>query len=113
VLPLFAFHAPLKRAKRRALMDYGTLVGQHGRLVHARWIDGQDVGRPPALEAPELGSVADVSAMYAAVESMRSLPLGKSSVLPVALAAALPIIAVLALQMPVKDMALALLKAVL
>lgn len=113
VLPLLVFHAPLKRAKKQALLDYGTLVGQHGRLVHERWIDKREVGRPPALEAPELGSAADVSALYGAVHSMRSLPLGKSSVLPVAFAAALPIIAVLALQMPVKEMAITLLKAIL
>jgi hypothetical protein len=51
--------------------------------------------------------------LYDAVKSMRSVPLGKNSVLPVALAAALPIIAVLALQLPVKQLLLTLLKAVL
>jgi hypothetical protein len=112
-LPLFAFHAPLKRAKKQALLDYGELVGRHGRLVHKRWIEGREVGQPPILEAPELGPVADTAAMYSAVRSMRTVPLGKNSVLPVALAAALPIIAVLALQMPVKALALTLLKAVL
>ena len=101
-LPLFAFHAPLKRAKKQALIDYSELVGRHGRLVHKRWIEGREVGQPPILEAPELGPVADTAAMYDAVKSMRSVPLGKNSVLPVALAAALPIIAVLALQLPVK-----------
>lgn len=112
-LPLFAFHAPLKRAKKRALLDYGELVGRHGRLVHKRWIEGREVGQPPILEAPELGPVADTAAMYDAVRSMRSVPLGKNSVLPVALAAALPIVAVLALQLPVKALVLTLLKAVM
>ena len=112
-LPLFAFHAPLKRAKKQALIDYSELVGRHGRLVHKRWIEGREVGQPPILEAPELGPVADTAAMYGAVRSMRTVPLGKNSVLPVALAAALPIIAVLALQIPVKALVLTLLKAVL
>jgi len=111
--PLLAFMGPLKRAKRQALLDYGDLVGRHGRLVHKRWIEGREVGQPPILEAPELGPVADTAAMYDAVRSMRSTPLGATSVLPVALAAALPMIAVLALQMPVMDLARTLLKALL
>jgi hypothetical protein len=112
-LPLAAFHGPLKRAKKQALLDYGALVGRHGQLVHERWIEGRAVGEPPILAAPELGPVADTAAIYAAVKSMRSMPLGKNSVLPVALAAALPIIAVLALQLPIKQLLLTLLKAVL
>lgn len=112
-LPLLAFMGPLKRAKKQALLDYGELVGRHGRLVHKRWIEGREIGEPPILEAPELGPVADTAAMYDAVRSMRSTPLGKNSVLPVALAAALPMIAVLALQMPVMELVRTLLKALL
>jgi hypothetical protein len=112
-LPLLAFRKPLKALKKQSLLDYGALVGEHGRLVHQRWIEGREVGRPPVLEAPELGPVADTAAMYATVRSMKSLPLGKGSVLTVALAAALPIVAVLALQLPVKALVLTLLKAVL
>jgi len=112
-LPLVAFHGPLKRAKKKALFDYGDLVGRHGRLVHKRWIEGREVGQPPILEASELGPVADTGAIYEAVKSMRSMALGRNSVLSVALAAALPIIAVLALQLPIKQLALTLLKAVL
>jgi hypothetical protein len=113
VLPLLAFHAPLKRAKREAMLAYGDLVGRHGRLVHRRWIEGREIGQPPILEAPELGPVADTAAIYDAVRSMRTVPVTKNSVLPVAAAAALPMLAVLALQMPVKDIALTLLKALL
>jgi hypothetical protein len=112
-LPLFAFRAPLKKLKRQALLDYGGLVGQHGRLVHDRWIRGREIGERPILAAPELGPVADTAAMYEAVRSMRSVPLGRSALVPLALAAALPLFVVLALQIPVKDMALRLLKAVL
>jgi hypothetical protein len=112
-LPLLAFAGPLKRAKKQALLDYGALVARHGRLVHERWIAGRVVSRPEILEAPELGPVADTAALYESVARMRQLPAGISAMAPVALAAALPIIAALALQMPVKDLMLKLLKAVL
>jgi hypothetical protein len=112
-LPLLALAGPLKRAKKQALLDYGVLVGRHGRLVHERWIQGRSVGPAALLEAPELGPVADTAALYESVGRMRMLPVGITAMAPVALAAALPLIAVLALQMPVKDLALKLLKAVL
>jgi hypothetical protein len=112
-LPLLALAGPLKRAKKQALLDYGVLVGRHGRLVHERWIEGRSVGPAALLEAPELGPVADTAALYESVERMRMLPASLGAMAPVALAAALPLMAVLALQMPVKDLVLRLLKAVL
>lgn len=112
-LPLLAFAGPLKRTKKQALLDYGALVGRHGRLVHERWIAGQPIGQPEILEAPELGPVADTAALYESVGRMRMLPTGIGALAPVALAAALPIIAALALQMPVKELLFKLLRAAL
>jgi hypothetical protein len=111
--PLLAFHALLKRTRREALLSYGELVGRHGRLVHQRWVQRREIGEPQILDAPELGPVADTAAIYDAVRSMRSIPIGRNSVLPVAVAASLPIVAALAVQMPVKELALRLLKAIL
>jgi len=113
LLPLAAFAGPLKRAKKQALLDYGALVGRHGRLVHERWIQGRRVGDDGLLAAPELGPVADTAAVYDAVKAMRTLPVGKAAIVPLAAAAVAPMIAVLALQMPVRDLALALIKALL
>jgi len=44
---------------------------------------------------------------------MRTLPVGKVAVLPIAAAAVAPMVAVMAIQMPVKDLALTLLKALI
>ncbi len=112
LLPLAAFAGPLRRAKRQALLDYGALVGRHGRLVRERWIEGKTVD-DAVLDAPELGPVADTVAAYDAVKAMRTVPLGKAAVVPLVAAAAAPMIAVLALQVPVRDLGLALFKALL
>lgn len=109
-LPLLVFAVPLQRLKTQALLDYGDLVGRQGRLVHARWIEGREVGDTALLEAPELGPVADTSALFAAVKSMRAAPIGIASVLPVFLAAGVPMVAVLALQVPVMEYLLKLLR---
>ena len=113
LLPLAAFAGPLKRAKRRAILEYGALVGRHGRLVRERWIEGRPLEDDAVLNAPELGPVADTAALFDAVKSMRSVPIGKAAVLPIAAAAIAPMVAVLAIQMPVKDLALTLLKALI
>jgi len=111
LLPLLAFAGPLKRAKRQALLDYGALVGRHGRLVRQRWIEGRQLDDDAVLNAPELGPVADTGAMFDAVKAMRTVPIGKASVVPLTAAAVLPMLAVLAIQVPIKDMLLTLLKA--
>jgi hypothetical protein len=111
--PLLFFRGPMKRARSQALLDYGALVGRQGELVHARWIDRRPTDDQPLLDAPELGPVADTNALYDAVKAMRTVPLGKSSVMPVVIAAALPLLAVMALQVPVADLLKRLLHAVL
>jgi hypothetical protein len=111
LLPLLAFGGPLKRVRRRALLDYGALVGRHGRLVRQRWIEGRPLGDDAVLNAPELGPVADTAALFDAVKAMRTMPLGKAAVVPLLAAATVPMLAVVALKVPVKDMLLTLLKA--
>ena len=111
VVPLLAFAGPLKRAKKQALLDYGALVGRHGRLVHERWIEGKALADDAVLRAAELGPVADTGALFDSVRAMRTVPIGKATVLPIAAAAVLPILGALAIQVPVKDLLLKLLKA--
>lgn len=111
LLPLAAFAGPLKRAKKQALLDYGALVGRHGRLVGERWIEGKTLADDALLNAPELGPVVDIAAAYDAVKAMRTLPIGKSAIVPIAAAAAAPMLAVLAIQVPVGELLLKLLKA--
>jgi hypothetical protein len=111
LLPLLAFAGPLKRVKRKALLDSGALVGHHDRLVRERWIEGRQLHDAAVLDAPELGPVADTAALFASVQAMRTVPLGMASIVPLAAAASLPMAAVLALQVPIKDMLLTLLKA--
>jgi hypothetical protein len=41
--PYFVFMGPLRKAKRAAELEYGALVGRHGRMVRQKWIDGLDV----------------------------------------------------------------------
>lgn len=109
--PLLLFGPILRKARRRALLDYGALLAEHGRLVHRRWILGERLETNELLTAPELGPVADTLSLYGAVRNMRSAPIGKAAVLAIAVPAVLPIVVVIAIKIPIKDLLLKILKA--
>ena len=102
--PLLLWVGPLAAAKRRALLDYGALVGQHGRLVRGRWILRLPPEDDALLDAPEIGPVADTVTLYEAVKKMRAAPIGRSSLLVIALAAGLPMLPVLAIEIPLREL---------
>jgi hypothetical protein len=101
--PLLTFVGPLVVAKRRALLEYGILVGDHGRLVRRRWILGDTKVDDPILQAEELGPVADTLTLYEAVRKMHIVPIDKSSLFAIAIPALLPIAALFSIQIPIKD----------
>ena len=61
------------------------------------------------LSAPEIGPVADAISLYDAVARSRTIPIGKRSVIAIAIPAALPLLAVFAIEVPVKELLLKLL----
>ena len=104
--PLLMFLPVLGAAKRAALLDYSALVGRHGRLVRRRWILREPVGDEALLGAPELGPVADLLSLYESVRKMRTLPVGLQALAAILLPAALPMLAVVAIRVPVRDLLL-------
>ena len=110
--PLFVFFPALSRVRKFARLEYAALVARHGRAVRERWIKGREVvADEPLLQAPEIGPVADTLSLYDAVKRMRPVPVGKTSLIAVLVPAIIPMIVVVALRVPVKDMLLGLLKA--
>ena len=103
IAPLLALAGPLAAAKRRALLEYGALVGRHGRLVRQRWILGEAPSDDALLQAPEIGPVADTLPLYEAVRRMRPVPIGKSTLLAVAVPTLIPILVLLSTQVPIKE----------
>ena len=103
ITPLLVFIGSLVTAKRQALLEYGTLVGQHGRLVRRRWILGETLDDDTLLDAQEIGPVADTLALYDAVKNMRAAPIGKSAIMGVALPALIPLLALFSIEVPIKE----------
>jgi hypothetical protein len=108
--PSLALAPLLMRTKKKALLDYGALIGAQGRLVRRRWVEDRDVEDMAILSAPELGPVADINALYEPIRTMRPVPVGAHTLAVVVLPAVLPLIPVLAIEIPVKDLLLGLIK---
>ena len=53
--PLLAFLPKLAATRRRALLQYGALVGEQGRLVGRKWIASDPSVSSDLLSAPEIG----------------------------------------------------------
>jgi hypothetical protein len=100
--PLLPFGPRLRAAKRNAVLQYGALVARHGRGVQRRWIEGEPVV-DDLLAAPEIGPVADTAALYESVAKMRTMPIGRSTLLMIAVPAILPLLVVAAIQVPIKE----------
>lgn len=102
LLPLLPFVLRLARLRRQALLDYGALVGRHGRLFEQRWLaaDGSDEA---LLVAPEISAAADAQAVYASAAAVRPLPATLRDVIPYALVITLPFLPVIALEVPLKE----------
>ncbi|MEZ4331689.1 MAG: hypothetical protein R3F35_08030 [Myxococcota bacterium] len=109
--PLLPWLRVLAGVKRRAELEYGALVAEHGRLVRRRWIEHARVEDEAILSAPEIGPVADTLPIFESVRKMHVVPIGRRSLAAILLPAALPQLAVIGIEVPVKELLLGLLKA--
>ena len=106
VVPLFAFTPVLLKLKKQGLSRYGALVSRHHLAFEAKWIHGDGASGAAAadpLGSPDASSLADLSASYQIIQEMRPVPVTKQSIVPLVLAALLPLVAVAATQAPFKQ----------
>jgi hypothetical protein len=104
VAPLLAFCGTLFRLKQRARLEYGSLVARHGWLLQRRWIHGEALEEDALLNAAELGPLIDVASMHGIVRSIRLVPFSREMVIGVVAAALLPMVPVITLEIPLKEM---------
>jgi hypothetical protein len=102
--PLLVFVRPLYLARERALLDYGRLASWHHLAFQRKWIGGPEgSGTDDTSGNPDLA--ASLSGSVAAARSMSVVPLDRMSVMQLAIAAALPMLAVVSTQVPLMDIA--------
>ncbi|MGE5569121.1 MAG: hypothetical protein ACM3S5_08815, partial [Rhodospirillales bacterium] len=105
VAPLLVFAPVLIQLRRTAVLEYSPFVSLHGRLVRKRWVRGEEVPAEESgvLSAPELGPLIDIYNMYQGVQAVRPVPLNPRSLIALAVIVGLPLLPVLLLEIPLKE----------
>jgi hypothetical protein len=101
--PLVVFAWPLYLARERALLEYGRLANEHNVAFHRKWIEEGRSGEE-LIGSPDLSSVSSLNSTLSAVRNQRFFPVDGVAVFQLVVAAALPLLAVVATQVPVGDM---------
>jgi hypothetical protein len=73
------------------------------RAFETRWLRGRE-NDEDLLGTPDISSLADLTAGYEAVRRMSPVPLSKESLMPLVVAVLLPMLAVGATQLPLKEL---------
>ena len=81
------------------------LLAASHRVFAQRWLDRPDPAGEDLLGSPDPSSLADAAAVYETAGSMRTVPVSQKNLVTVAVAAALPMVPLVALEVPIRDIA--------
>ena len=101
--PLLVFARPLYLVRERALLEYGRLGSQHHLAFHRKWIEGERGGEQ-LLGDPDISSVADLNASVETIETMRIVPVDRTAIQSLLTSAGVPMLAVMATQVPLLEL---------
>ena len=98
-LPLTPLSTQLLHARLQGLVDYGVFALAYTRQFHERWITSGD--RQDLLGTSDIQSLADLANSYAVVTKMRVVPFSPRQVLVVFVSMALPMLPLIATEVPI------------
>ena len=101
--PLLVFIRPLYELRERALLEYGRLAAQHHLAFHRKWVgekrDGEEL-----MGSPDPSSASDLNATVQAVQELRMFPVDRAAMMQLLIAAGIPMLAVVATQIPLVEL---------
>ena len=113
VAPLLVFARPLAAAQRRAVLEYGRLSVRYIQEFERTGLGGAGPPDDALLGSGDIQSLADLGGGYERLNNMRSVPIEKRTVISFAVAAALPMVPLALIVMPVRDLVKLLVKSML
>ena len=102
--PLLVFTPQLSRAKRRGLLEYGTLAERYVREFDGKWLRGGAQASEPLMGSADIQSLADLGNSFTVVRTMRLAPIGRDAVLELAACVLVPLMPLLLTVMPVEQL---------
>ena len=110
--PLAVFLRPLRFAKERGLLAYGTLASRYVQDFQRKWVDTR-AGESPLEASGDVQGLADIGGSLDRVFGMRLLPITLKSAVAFALSAVIPMFPLLLTVMPLKDLLKLLMQAMI
>ncbi len=101
--PLIAFHRPLAKLKEQSLLFYGAQATRFHRAAERKSLNRNVAVTEDDLAAPE-SEVIDPSKQFEAARKLSPLLISRTALLPVSIAALLPLVAAGATQLPLKEL---------
>lgn len=111
--PLVFFTPKLIQAKRRGLLEYGTLANEYTRSFDRKWIKGEPPEGEAILGSADLQSLADLGNSFDIVKKMRVFPFGRSSIISLAAFGVIPMSPLLLTVFPLEELVMKILKLLL
>ncbi|HEY7955232.1 MAG TPA: hypothetical protein VII38_08055 [Polyangia bacterium] len=108
--PLVVFVGCLIRTRNAGHRDYGQLALTYARRFRARWL-GPSPG-PDLLGTSDIQALNDMAGSFRVAEETRPLPFGARELILVILAAAVPMLPLLASRIPLPELLFKILRAV-
>lgn len=108
--PLLVVAPALLKVKRKALREYGVLVTKHNQLFDQKWIQRGQLQGEVILGNPDASSLVDLGGSFTVIRQMGIVPIDKPTLVTLALAAALPMIAVALYATPTDELIRVVLK---
>jgi hypothetical protein len=100
--PLLAFVGPIYEARERALLEYGRLATHHHLAFHRKWVEQSHDGEE-LMGSTDPSSAADLNASVETARGLHLVPVDRAAVLQLLVAAGVPLLAVIANQVPLAE----------
>ncbi len=111
--PVMVFAGPLARAKRKGVLAYEGLASLLAQRFEEKWLEGGAEISEEALGEPDFSSLTDLNQSVINARKMNPVPLTIMGVGPLIVAALVPLLPVVAIEIPLVDVLKALLKAMI
>ncbi len=103
IAPLAVFWRPLRVAKEAGVLNYGSFASRYVQGFQRRWI-GTKAGEQPREANDDIGPLADIGASFERVDAMRLLPITLKTALAFAIAALLPLLPLVLIEIPLQEL---------
>ena len=104
VSPLLVGSPVLYKIKKKALLEYGALVAEHNQQFDQKWLLNKQSPNEVILGSNDPCSLIDLGSSFLVVRQMGIVPVDKPTLMTLALAAALPMVPLVFLAIPVNEL---------